>query len=116
MIDLYELSKEYLDLYDRDESDDPDDALDNDEKEYFEQLKQLNSELNDALWVPNNLPFVIAESEFVQYVEESAYDLGYLARDSEIAMYVDWKQMAEDWQSDYSTFEWEGETYYWQAT
>ncbi len=54
---------------------------------------------------------LIPDYKWEEYAQETAYDLGFIDRDSEIGYYVDWERWAEDMRQDYATVELEGSTF-----
>ena len=57
---------------------------------------------------------LITEDESEDYFRELAFDVGYMNNDNQLEYYVDWKRWAEDCLMDYTSIEFDGETYYYQ--
>lgn len=58
---------------------------------------------------------LIHESYFQTYAEQLAEDIGAISRDTKWPLnHIDWEAAAEELKSDYSTVDWNGETYYWE--
>lgn len=121
MSDIHELSREYLDLLseseaDLDEAEDggEDFLLDDDDQARLKVLQALNLELNGALDYPSNLGEWIPEGEFKDYVREMVISMGQVERNGWADDHVDWAGVAEEWESDYETVEFDGGTYYWK--
>lgn len=115
-LDLSELAEELDELRDRREfaAENPDDddaePLEADEEARYEALAGLESELGDLHIASRNKGPFIAEVDFEDYAAEVAEDLGVVSRDC--AHYLDRARWADDLQSDYSSVEFDGETYY----
>lgn len=58
---------------------------------------------------------IIADSDFEDYAMESARDTLGVDFDQWPFTSIDWESAAEDLQSDYTSFEFEGETYWYRA-
>lgn len=121
MSSLYELSKEYLDLLSSEESDEEERdnegeyfILDDDDLIRLAKLKELNSDLNDALSYPNGDGEFIHDGEWKAYVREQCHMLGYVEPGTWADDHIDWDAVAEEWESDYETVEFDGDTYYWK--
>lgn len=114
-LDLKELAEELDELRARDEyaDENPDDEdaepLDDDERKRLEALANLESEIGDLHVASRNLS-PIHEDDF----EEHAFDYGVGVGmfEDRIRPYIDRKMWADDLRSDYSSFEFDGETYY----
>jgi len=86
--------------------------LDAEEERELEELQTLSEEVSD--W--NYGETLIHESNFESYARELAEDIsGRDAFDSWPMTCIGWKQAAEALQSDFTTYEYEGETYYARA-
>jgi hypothetical protein len=56
---------------------------------------------------------LIADSHFEEYAQELAEDIGAIAKDAPWpACHIDWTAAADALQQDYSSIEWDGETYW----
>ncbi len=112
MLQLDELANELDELERREDSEDEDDRLDDDEVDRLEMLRSIERDLGSSLSnYARNESTAFTESEFVDQMEEDAYDFGLIERNSTIARYVNWKDYADDCKADYNEFEYEGETY-----
>ena len=69
---------------------------------------QLNGDLEEYARKESTL---IPESEFVEDAEDFAYDSGMIERDSSVACYVDWERWADALKMDYTSVDFDGETY-----
>jgi hypothetical protein len=78
-----------------------------DEKEELEELDNLESEIPE--WSDGNT--LIPEDEFTDYVQEMISDIGDLPRNIPWYIVIDWEATAENIKADYSTVEYQGETY-----
>lgn len=84
----------------------------NDEEDRFIALSDLDDELNTLWSVARDNSSAIPECEWVEYAEQLADDLGMVDSDSSLRFYIDWEKWAEDLKMDYSSFDFEGTTYY----
>ena len=108
-LDLRELSDEFNELKDSVENDSP---LDEDDKERFEVLKGLDSDLNGLEECSKNESTAIPDSEFEDYARQLAEDIGYVGHNNPMEDYIDWGRWAEDLKMDYTSFDFYGETYW----
>lgn len=86
-----------------------------DEFEDYEELQTLNDfkdEVNSSEW-KYGIGF-INESYFIDYAEEFANDCGYVDKESVISQFIDWNAFAEWIRQDYTSIEFDGETYYYR--
>ena len=115
-LDLRDLAKELEDLKER--AEDPEgEPLDEDEQERLKAIEGIAGDLgcDDLADYAENEPTAIPDHEFEAYAEELADDLG--ATDSRKTLgwplnHIDWKAAAEELQQDYSSFDFEGVTYW----
>lgn len=112
-LDLKELAEELDEL--REREDDADNPLDEEDKERLQALSDFEGEIGDLHLAHKNIGSVIAESDWKDYCEDTAYDIGMCERGSMLANYVDWERWAENCKSDYSSADFEAETYYWRG-
>lgn len=67
-------------------------------------------------WHANNQePTLIAEDDFEEYAEELATDLGYIDDEQGNRWpfnHIDWEAAADELKQDYTTVEYDGDTYY----
>lgn len=129
-----ELREERADLQSEiDEADENDDAealakanedFEDWESENSEELKELESLLDELQgyggnhqWRGNWYPHIlIADSYFEEFAQEEAESLDLIdANASWPYTCIDWKQAAEELQQDYSSVEFDGDTYYYQG-
>jgi len=111
---------DYLDLRDlADEMDDLKeriDELDTDEKDRLKALTELESDLGyDSLReCADNEPtmIMIPESEWQEYAEQLADDVGMVDADSPMRNYIDWEKWAQDLAYDYGLVTFDGADYY----
>ena len=75
----------------QDEESDGEDLASEDERERLAALVQLRDEIGSE-W--HHGVTLIPDSEFEDYAQETAYDVGFVARDSAIEPYVDWSRWA----------------------
>ena len=114
-LDLKALADELDDLRTRRDDEDQDDPLDDGELERLKALEALENEIGDLhLAYRNQGPFIADGKDWEEYAEETAYDVGLCQRGSTIANYVDWERWAEDLKMDYSSVEFDGETYWYR--
>jgi len=114
-LDLKELAEELDDLRARaeyaDENPEDDDAepLDDDERRRLADLEALESDLGD-LHIASRDVSPIHEFDFEDYAADMAVNTGMISE--EMLPYLDRERWANDAQTNYSSFEFEGETYY----
>lgn len=84
------------------------------DEERLKALEELKEECEHYGW--NDGIIFIPESEWEDYCEEFAYDCGYLDRhnNNPLSYCIDWSQWAESMTQDYSTVDFDGDTYYWR--
>jgi hypothetical protein len=117
MIDLYELSKEYLDLLDNKQNDQdaPDEGwMDEGDYERLAELEELNRELNGSLEYP--------ETCRAQVVEDRPEAIADFAREWHESMgtevpegfraHIDWESIGNEILADWTGFKFEGSEYY----
>jgi len=114
-IDEQEAVDEARDEWEADEDNDPADfdgedhkILCYDDKEELEELRGLRDEISD--WEDGNT--LIAESYWVDYVEEMLKDCGDLPQCIPPYIVIDWEETAENIAVDYNVVDYQGETYY----
>jgi hypothetical protein len=84
-------------------------------EEETEELKELQ-ELRDEISEWSHGETLIPECEFEDYARELAEDIGAIDRYATWPLgCIDWKEAAEELQSDYSSCEYQGETYYYRS-
>lgn len=116
-LDLRDLAEELEKLRNQraDHIDDPEDnpPLDDDEEERLALLNELDNEFNgDLEGYARNEPTAIPVSEFQDYAEQLAQDLGRISGDEGWPLnHIDWEAAAEALKEDYMEFEFDGETY-----
>lgn len=119
-LDLRELADEQRDLREQHiavlSGDTGATPLDDDQLAYLEALSDLAIELGsrtgDLDDVTGEEDTLIPESEWVDYAQQLADDLGIVDAGSAIYPYVDWEAWANDLRHDYSSIEFDGITYY----
>lgn len=109
-LDLKELADELDDL--RGRENDEDWPLDEDDEDRLKALSKLEDELGDLHVASRYKSPMCSDSDWREYCEEMADDCGMCERNSTLANYVDWDRWADDCQSDYSSVEFDGETYW----
>ena len=86
---------------------------DDEEFEDYDELTTLNEfkdEHDSRVW--RSGIFFINESYFEDYAEQYAYDVGDIREDSPMVNHIDWESYADDLKSDYTSIDFDGETYY----
>lgn len=75
-------------------------------------LRDLNRECEEitADWIHGEV--LINEGYWVDYVKELCEDVGFIPRDLPHYIAIDWEQTAENISADYSTVDFDGNTYY----
>lgn len=126
-VDLRDLVTEYDDLCDRRiehtlSLNEPNAAnrpepLDDDERDRLDVLEKLAAEFGGIEYMrgqADNDPTMIPESDWTDYCQQLADDLGYLAGcdRNPLLNYVDWEAWANDVQHDYNSVTYNDETYY----
>lgn len=108
-LDTYELANELAALEDdRDALEAEGRTLKPECRERLEDLSLLAGEIPE--FGCGNTP--IHEDDLAEYAEQFAWDALGLPSDGSWPMnHIDWKAAADDLRVDYSTVEWEGETY-----
>lgn len=111
-LNLHELASEWEDLYN--ESMDDDNELDSDDIERMEKLQELADELgySDLIAASHDSIDLIEESDFEDHARDLAENVSNIDLSIWPATCIDWEKAAEELQSDYSTIEWDGGTYY----
>ena len=106
-IDLRDLAKELDDLVDRDD-------LDADEEERRTMLLDLEQELRGDLHAAaNDEPMMVPDDAFEDYARDLAEDCAELPVDLKWPYTcIDWKQAAKELQQDYTSDDFDGETYW----
>lgn len=76
------------------------------------QLIQLRDEIGSP-W--NDGVYLISEDNFTEHAEQMAEDIGAIERSASWPCnHIDWNRAAEDLKCDYSTVDYDGETYYYR--
>ena len=83
------------------------DAFGTDEQKELAELEELESEVSE--WSDGNT--LIPESEFTDYCRELLDDIGTLPKDLPSYVVIDWDATADNIKAEYSTVEFQGETY-----
>jgi antirestriction protein len=113
-LDTRTLEKEIRDLaLDKEIADDAEEEFDEDSAERLAALLALREEFDARQWQDGE--GLVPESEWEDYARETAYDVGFVERGSAIEGYVDWEKWARDLTNDYSSVEFDGETYYFRS-
>lgn len=85
-----------------------------DNPELYEELETLRSLASDGEnysdW--KHGATLIRESYFTDYAQELCEDCGYIPKDFPFFIAIDWEKTAKNIQSDYSSIEYDGITYY----
>jgi antirestriction protein len=87
------------------------------EKAELKQLESLKDDIGESRGKINEEggPFVL-EDDFEAYAQELADDLGAIPRDASWpCTCIDWEKAADELKMDYSSVEWNGETYLYRA-
>jgi hypothetical protein len=118
-LDLSALLDELSALLDREqdakdalsEGSEPADLLDPDDASRLDALRALDSEINldDAV---RNGDSPIADACFEDAMRDLAEDCGMFDNNSQMANYIDWEKWAKDCQSDYTSFDFDGTTWW----
>lgn len=88
------------------------DGLDDTDQERLEALQALEIDLgSDLKDYARNESTLVPESEFQDYAEELADDIGMVDKDSAIYHYVNWEKWADALKMDYTEVQFDGETY-----
>ena len=123
-LDLRDLAKELEDLKERAEAaaeTDPDlkdpgaEPLTEDEQERMTAIGKIADDLgcDDLANYAENEPTAIPDHEFEAYAEELADDIGAIDKRASWPLNcIDWTKAAEELQADYSSFDFEGVTYW----
>lgn len=82
-----------------------------DEQKELSELEELESEVSE--WSDGNT--LIPESEFTDYCRELLDDIGTLPKDLPSYVVIDWDATADNIRADYSTVDFQGETYLYRA-
>ena len=82
-----------------------------DEQKELAELEELESEVSE--WSDGNT--LIPESEFTDYCRELLDDIGTLPKDLPSYVVIDWDATADNIRADYSTVDFQGETYLYRA-
>ena len=119
--DAVDDAQEALDAFPADAERQPDDEIDHaeaaldsardafgtDERKELAELEELESEVSE--WSDGNT--LIPESEFTDYCRELLEDCGDIPKDLPHYVVIDWEATADNLKADYSTAEFQGETY-----
>ena len=82
-----------------------------DEQKELAELEELESEVSE--WSDGNT--LIPESEFTAYCRELLEDCGDIPKNLPHYVVIDWEATADNIKADYSTVEFQGETYLYRA-
>jgi hypothetical protein len=119
MLDIKELATELDDLRERDEEPEEGekpDPLDDGERDRLEALIGLENDLGDLHIYSRNGEALIADRDFEDYARELHEDIE--GRDKATGWpydYIDWGRAAEALQADYTSIEFDGDTYWYRA-
>lgn len=89
------------------------DELEDYESDELESLKQLKEDVGSSEWEYGLA--LINDSYFEEYAEDFAYDIGAVERDGPMEFYIDWEKWANDLQTDYSSVDFDGDTYWYRS-
>lgn len=88
---------------------------------FQEQLQDLRDELQPLLDLKaEDIPdwdygaTLIPESDWEEYVEDLVKDCGYISNDVPWWIVIDWAATADNIAADYSTVDYDGDTYYYR--
>jgi len=112
-LNIKALATELDDLRDREGEEDAE-PLDADEQERLAALTKLEDELGDLHVYSRQGDPLIADSDFEDYARDLAEDLHGRATEWPFTC-IDWAQAARELQHDYTSIEFDGETYYYRA-
>jgi hypothetical protein len=103
-------SRDVMDRLDELQAMDADD-LDEDERDELQTLLAIEAEAgNEPDW-KYGMTF-IADGYWETYAEETAFDVGFVERNSTIARYIDWERWSNDLAVDYTVYDFEGYAFY----
>jgi hypothetical protein len=103
-------SRESFDMEDHQEAHE---AFEDFEPERLVALEEVEAQLSMTLRdLAKEEGTAIPDYDFENYAMDLARDVGMVDKDSIIYSYVDWESFAGDLKGDYSSFEYEGETYW----
>jgi len=88
------------------------DKYDNDGGD-LKKLVALRDDVGSSEWIDGI--DLINEDYWVEYVEEMLKDIGDLPSDIPYCIAIDWEQTAENIRVDYSSVEYDGDTFYFRA-
>lgn len=104
-LDLRKLAKELKELKLAEEPDC--------DMERLNALIDLNNQFPDGMEAAaKEEQFLISESDWEEYCEYLAIEVGYLGRGSPLTNFVDWSGWAQVVSHDYKTYVFDGEVYY----
>lgn len=87
-------------------------GLDDEDMERLEALQDLEINLgSDLKEYARNESTLVPESEFQDYAEALASDIGMVDTESAIYQYVNWAKWADDLKIDYTEVDFDGNTY-----
>ena len=114
MLDIKELANELDDLRAQQEEAPLDTG---DEIERLELLERLERDLGGDLHIfaNNGEPLIEDGKEFEDYARDLADDLHGTEKCEWPSTCIDWKQAAEELQQDYTSIEFDGDTYWYRA-
>lgn len=114
VIDARELGDEMQELNDRQQDEDAIDPLDEDDEARLAALVELFDEIGES--AARDGATLIPESDFEEYAQELAEELDLIPENAAWpSNCIDWEQAARELSQDYSTVEFDGESYYYQA-
>ncbi len=91
--------------------------LDGDEQDRLKELEGLETDIGDLHVAARNGAHLIHEDDFTEYAEQLADDLGSIPRDMQGKWpftCINWEEAADELKADYSTVDFDGNTYYYQ--
>jgi hypothetical protein len=97
------------------------DELESAESELTDWRKDNEEELNELRVMRDEIPewgygeTLVPETEWIYYVEELCVDCGYISKDFPGWIEIDWSATADNVAMDYSTVNYQGETYYYRS-
>ncbi len=95
------------------ELEDDRDDLDQDEIEEYNELVEFRRSVDSTEWKYG--VYFINENYFEEYAHQEAEDLGLISSETQWpATCIDWEQATRELQQDYSSVEFDGDTYYYR--
>lgn len=106
-LDLQELASEFEALEDLEPEE-----RDEDDRERYAELKELDDEIGGLSYIAENEGVAIAEYDFEEYAQQLAEDIGAISTEHQWPLYcIDWEHAARELQHDYMGFSFEGTDY-----